>query len=242
MLRLLALAFLCLSAVFYGIMVGQTRIFPYQYAVRLQQNIIGHNIAVNTSYDTLDTIYKSRISDNITLIGDSHVQYGDWSKLLHRNDVTNLGIGGERSSQLRNRLGRYDIAPSVIVISIGTNDIDNMSLAESDANTRVVLAEAQKRAKHVIFLAPPPTSTPSINANIRLLREQQRLACGSGCFYLDLTDALSTNGLVRAELSADGIHLKDAGYQIIATALRDEIARYETQTAPAPPGETISMF
>lgn len=242
MFRLLALGFLCLSAVIYGIVVGQTRIFPYQYVVRLQQKVIGHNIAVNTPYATLDTIYKSRISDSITLIGDSHVQYGDWSRLLHRNDIANLGIGGERSSQLRNRLDGYDIASSVIVISIGTNDIDNMSIAESDTNTRAVLAEAQKRAKHVILLAPPPTSTASVNATIRLLRDQQRLACGSGCFYLDLTDALSDNGIVRPELSADGIHLKDAGYQIIATALRDEIARYETQPAPAPAGEAISMF
>lgn len=242
MFRLLALAFLCLSAVAYGVVVGQTRIFPYQYVVRLQQNIIGHNIALNTSYETLDTIYKSRANDRIALIGDSHVQYGDWSKLLHRNDVANLGIGGERSSQLRNRLGGYDMASLVIVISIGTNDIDNMSIAESDANTRIVLAEAQKKAKHVILLAPPPTSTASVNAAIRLLRDQQRLACGSGCFYLDQTEALSNNGLVRPELSADGIHLKDAGYQIIATALRNEISRYETQTLPAPPSETISMF
>lgn len=241
LVRILLASALCVTALIGGVAIGQTRILPYQYIVQLQQELLGYNISVNTSYDVLDTIYTSRPKDKITLIGDSHVQYGDWQRLLQRADVANLGIGGERSSQLRERLHRYDLTASVIVISIGTNDIGNMRLEDSDANTRAIIAEAAKKAQHVILLAPPPSLDMRFNARVKVLREQQRRACSETCFYLDLTEPLSTAGLLRPDFSADGVHLKDAGYQIIATALRSEIARQEGHRTPTGKDAVVSL-
>lgn len=206
-----------------GVFIGQTRMRPYAYIARLEQLVIGHNPSLNTSWELLDTIYQSRPRQKIVVIGDSHVQFGDWPRLLGRPDVDNLGIGGERSNQLQERIKHYDFSCSTVVILIGTNDIGNMTAAESDASIKNIIGYAKQSAKHVIVVAPPPTSNASFNLKVALLRDQDRAACTGTCSFLDMTTVLSDGDVVRPDLSADGVHFKESGYEIIAKGVSDAL-------------------
>jgi len=143
----------------------------------------------------------------------------------------NRGIGGDTTSGVLDRLqvSLYDLAPSAVVLMIGTNDI-NGCLEEEDIleryaqiidGIRANLPDAQLYCMSIIpqneqieeyshiRIADTTPCIMRVNAGICRLAEEK------GAVYLDLFSLIADedNHLIR-EYSDDGLHLNPAGLSV----------------------------
>lgn len=143
----------------------------------------------------------------------------------------NRGIGGDTTSGVLDRLqvSLYDLAPSAVVLMIGTNDI-NGCLEEEDILERyaqiidgiranlpdaqlfcmsIIPQNEQIEAYSHIRIADTTPCIMRVNAGICRLSEEK------GAVYLDLFSLIADedNHLIR-EYSDDGLHLNSAGLSV----------------------------
>lgn len=177
--------------------------------------------------------------DRLTvLVGDSLSLWFP-SKLLPWNRTwLNQGISGETSTGLLRRLYLFDSTrPETIFVMIGINDLVH------GADDRTILANQRRiirqlRAVHpgsqvvVQSILPHSGEAATWESRDRLLQlsnsrirkingSLKALADAEGAFFLNLhplfTDA---QGFLKSELSTDGLHLNDRGYQVWSTAIK----------------------
>jgi lysophospholipase L1-like esterase len=159
------------------------------------------------------------------------------------------GIGGETTGQM---LERFDqdviaLAPKVVVILAGTNDIAENAgpydASETRAHLRAMTERAQARRIGVVLasLLPardypwrrgldPAPKIIALNAWIKAC------AAEAGAVYLDYFNAMraAENGL-RADLSDDGVHPNPAGYRVMAPLAEDAIRTARAKVIADPP-------
>ena len=159
---------------------------------------------------------------DVVLLGDSHVAYGLWQEWLPDVAVANRGISGDDLPGVRRRLGALGLSPRhAVVVQVGTNDLlfrgPDAVLADYD---RLLddLADLDVRAVAICTL-------PGVNNRVRAthldadavaaVNERLRvLAHERGVVLLDLAAALdSRDGVLAAELTDDGVHLRGEGYR-----------------------------
>ena len=143
----------------------------------------------------------------------------------------NRGIGGDTTSGVlrRLKLSLYDISPSVVVLMIGTNDINggldeegiverygqiiddiNTNLPDTDLYCMSIIPQNSdiEESGHVKIAETTPKIL-SINANIRRLAEEK------GATYIDLfTHLADENNHLIKEYSDDGLHLNPTGLAV----------------------------
>jgi lysophospholipase L1-like esterase len=156
------------------------------------------------------------------------------------------GISGQTTPQmlLRFRPDVIDLAPNVVVILAGTNDIAgntgpttneeiqgnlaSMSELAHAHDVRVVLASVTPVSNyHVSSPAAVPQTTARSMARIRSLNDWIKGYAGAHQdTYLDYFSAMTDgSGLLRAELSEDDLHPNAKGYAIMAPLAEAAIAR-----------------
>lgn len=155
------------------------------------------------------------------LVGDSLSMWFP-SYLLPRNHFwLNQGISGENSGQIRDRLHFFaKTRPNKIYVMVGTND-----LRQGKSDT-VILNNIQaivQRLKlnhpqgEIVVQSILPTRNASIS-NDRIRRLNQNIAAitrREGSIFLDVHSVLTDDrGELRSELTTDGIHLSDRGYEV----------------------------
>lgn len=187
-----------------------------------------------------DSKCQSYSVQNVNLANGQIVFIGDSITDLyilddHYADLTlacyNRGIGGDTTSGVLDRLqvSLYDLAPSAVVLMIGTNDI-NGCLEEEDIleryaqiidGIRANLPDAQLYCMSIIpqneqieeyshiRIADTTPCIMRVNAGICRLAEEK------GAVYLDLFSLIADedNHLIR-EYSDDGLHLNPAGLSV----------------------------
>lgn len=183
----------------------------------------------------------SKNETRVVFIGDSITdQWDDASKggFFPGKPYHNRGIGGQTTPQMLIRL-RPDVLalrPNVVVILAGTNDLagntgpttletikDNLTSMTELARLhgiRVVLAsllpvsdyERRQNGEPITqTVRRPPTQITALNTWLR------EYATTNGHTYLDYHTALvDPKGMLRDELSDDGLHVNAAGYAIMA--------------------------
>src|SRR5262245_44497213 len=181
--------------------------------------------------------------NRVVFFGDSITEAWPLQTAFPGKPYVNRGIGGQTTSQLLVRF-RNDVvalAPKVVVILAGTNDIAGntgpISLEDIEGNlaTMVEIARAHgirvvlssvipvhnyTPASEVTFPRRPPEQIAALN---KWLKEY---AATSGCVYLDYAAAMSDDkGLLRRELAEDGLHPGPAGFAIMTPLAEQAIAR-----------------
>lgn len=174
-------------------------------------------------------------SAEIVILGDSHVDWGEWSELLERPGVVNRGIGGDDSSDILARIDAVSaLKPRVLVLMAGANDVlRGRALAETLRNLGDAVDAVRRDSPRTTIIlegvlpidgarygvAVDPAAVDALN------RELAKLA---GARHLAWHDA---GALVRGEgggldprLSPDGLHLSAEGYRRWARSLREKIA------------------
>jgi lysophospholipase L1-like esterase len=174
-------------------------------------------------------------SAQLVLLGDSHIAHGEWHEWLHPLQVANRGIPGEGIEGLLAFAKTLPLDTSMLlVVQIGTNDLLFHQPEEVTRRYRTLINYLNERGLSVYY-----TTLPGVNNAVRKtglaadkvaeINTWLRTQAASGKIQLvDLAAALGTvEGLLPADLTDDGVHLRGAGYQRWTSALRDNIKRVE---------------
>jgi lysophospholipase L1-like esterase len=155
----------------------------------------------------------------------------------------NRGISGQTTPQMliRFRQDVIDLAPRVVVILAGTNDIAGntgpMTLDQIEANYASMAELAKAHSIRMIFSSVTPIHDyTSRSQNMFLTRSEQKIEelnrwlrgyCDqNGLIYLDYFSAMvDDHGMMRQELADDGLHPNDAGYRIMAPLAESAIEK-----------------
>ena len=161
---------------------------------------------------------------DIVFLGNSITSGGkDWSKRLKHPNIRNRGIGGDVTDGVLARIDEIIyFKPKAVFLLIGINDLwnnnsPNNPSAEYIANNiiqiaQVINAETPKTKIYVQTVLPIEkeqykTSILKVNEIIKA-NEKENLYQIVDLYSIFVNE----NGLIRKELSTDGIHLNEMGY------------------------------
>ena len=161
---------------------------------------------------------------DIVFLGNSITSGGkDWSKRLKHPNIRNRGIGGDVTDGVLARIDEIIyFKPKAVFLLIGINDLwnnnsPNNPSAEYIANNiiqiaQVINAETPKTKIYVQTVLPIEkeqykTSILKVNEIIKS-NEKENLYQIVDLYSIFVNE----NGLIRKELSTDGIHLNEKGY------------------------------
>jgi lysophospholipase L1-like esterase len=175
-----------------------------------------------------------------------------WNAVFNGWNAGNFAWGGDRTENMLWRLMNgelRDVNPRVIVIQGGTNNIGGQSGSPERAGAIVAGIEAiveecraQAPDATIVLTGIFPRSEPGVIAEIEQInRRLAEYANERDLHFIDINDRLAADGLLRPEMSSDGLHLSLAGYEVWASALQPILTEIlgtpaELDRAPPPTG------
>ncbi|HYP08441.1 MAG TPA: SGNH/GDSL hydrolase family protein [Bryobacteraceae bacterium] len=153
-----------------------------------------------------------------------------YGKFFPGKPYVNRGIGGQTTPQMLIRFRPDVIAlkPKAVVILAGTNDIAGntgpMTLEEIQGNLISMAELAKANGIRVVFSSVmpvtdairPQTERRPMDKIKALNAWMKEYAARTGAVYLDyFTPMLDENGLLKKELTYDGLHPNNEGYTLI---------------------------
>ncbi len=185
-----------------------------------------------------EAIAENQPSRLSILLGDSISLWFPPNLLPSDRTWLNQGISGEISSGLLNRLSLIDqTQPETIFVMIGINDLIREFTDETIvANQRLILQDlkAMHPDAQIVLQSILPHGGEKVTwegkdrllkiSNDRIWDLNQRLkaiALEQNAYYLDLYPLFTDEeGVLRSELSTDGLHLSREGYMVWRSALQ----------------------
>lgn len=199
-------------------------------------------------YDTIPRmpqLYKDRValfqsekvtSGKIMFVGNSITQGGKWKQLLGDSSVVNRGIGGDVTFGLLARIDEITrFKPSKLFLMIGINDLANNIPEDVVMENIFLIVNKIKMAspKTQIFVQSILPLNPTVpkfhqdyinraEAIMTINGQLSKIAKRFGYTYVDLHSKFANaEGLMKPELSPDGLHLNAAGYKLWVKILKD---------------------
>lgn len=177
-------------------------------------------------------------SKDIVFLGDSMMAYFPIKAFNLEERIHNLGIPGDTTSGVLNRMETViRLKPKIVVLHIGLNDIvlTNIKKEESLKNIleiRHLILEHCPYSKVYIVSLTPLNQKDFKNEVYVVNREQNDSIIFNQMIekvieeehYINMYDKLiDHDGILDLSLTTDGIHLNQKGYQIYLNALKDKI-------------------
>lgn len=170
---------------------------------------------------------------NIVMLGNSLTERGFWSEYFQNSRVLNRGIGGDCISGMIARTEPIVAGqPRAVFIMGGANDllfskISAEHLLRQYERLLDILAAGTPRTKIYIQSLLPVNETLNkemlegrnariveFNTCLRALAERRGLP------YIDIWSAIQRDGMLPADMTFDGVHIKAAGYAIWIDRIR----------------------
>jgi lysophospholipase L1-like esterase len=169
-------------------------------------------------------------------------------------NAANFGWGGDRTQNILWRLDNGElprVGPKVFLVQAGTNNLADFASAEERieaiaAGMAAIVERCRRHAPEALVVLTgvfPRRDRPEFNASVAAINAKlAALADGQHVRYVDIADRLAgSRGVLREEMSEDGLHLSLAAYQIWADALKPILverlgAALDSDVAPAPTG------
>lgn len=169
---------------------------------------------------------------NVVLLGDSITegftipQYFPGRRIINRGigaDIIGTGLPADDHRGVLRRLdcSVFDCAATDVFLMIGVNDLNaNRKLDVMQAGYREILQRIRDHSPsirvHVQSLLPTRGNFATKNAEVKEFnRRIKRLAEEFGYKYMDLHSLfVDRDGELKAEFTADGLHLTEPAYQI----------------------------
>ena len=223
-------------------------LFVYIYISAYRSNYYAYNLLrLDPLEESSLKDYEARISTaEIWMIGDSRIARWDKDLLREESEIANLGIEGQTSAQVYYRLKNYLVldTPSLIVLQVGINDLKIIGLDKnlkdevSKNLCRNIMAICQlciERDIKLILMGIIPVgkieplrrlvwntgvneALDSVNEALKSMNDNEFV------FYFDTYKLLSDADMkVRLELQYDFLHINEKGYEILSSALREQI-------------------
>jgi|TARA_B110000459_G_scaffold130451_1_gene142790 lysophospholipase L1-like esterase len=162
--------------------------------------------------------------NDVVFLGNSITQGGkDWSKRLNYPNIKNRGIGGDVTDGVLARIDEIVyFKPKAVFLLIGINDLwnngsPNNPSAEYIGNNIIKIAQviSAKAPKTKVYVQTVlPIDKEIYKNNILKVNEIIEANEKENAYeIIDLYSIFATeNGLIKKELSSDGIHLNEKGY------------------------------
>jgi lysophospholipase L1-like esterase len=182
--------------------------------------------------------------NRVIFLGDSITDYWKRGDYFPGKPYINRGIDGQTTPQMlvRFRQDVIDLHPKVLVILAGTNDVAGVTGRARDENIEANYATMAELARlhgiRVVFASLLPVNNVSSEdaKESFALRPRERLLAinhwlrdycvANGLVYLDYYAALADdNGMLKKELSDDGLHPNAAGYKLMVPLANAAIAK-----------------
>jgi len=161
------------------------------------------------------------------LVGDSLSMWFPREKLPAGKLWLNQGISGDTSSGVLKRLGAFSATrPNVIYVMAGINDLRKGASDQAIwRNYRRIIRRLRQThpQAQIIVQSILPTRLPKLpNSRIRHINTQLTLiAKQEGANYLNIYSWFTDmEGNLRPELTTDGLHLSQEGYEVWRSALQ----------------------
>lgn len=164
---------------------------------------------------------------DVAFLGDSLTDGCDLSVYYPQYKTANRGIGGETTIGLEYRMqvSAYDLKPKVVVMLIGGNNLDTMfdnyenllkGLQTNLPQTKVILVSLTAMGRQWAY---KNSLAAYQNVKIKLLAEKYGFA------FVDVFSLLlnTETNEIRGEYTVEGVHLNDAGYQVLKNAITPAI-------------------
>ena len=165
--------------------------------------------------------------------GDSLIAGGHhWGPKLGLGYLTtrNLAGNGYTIKQITSQVRKAAVyKPDYIFVAAGTNDaFQILSEHQNFEETLVSFRELLNTAQYpVILMLPPPTRNQDLNDILTELRKGMLLIAQE--FDIRVIDVwpefTDEDGLLKVDLTTDGVHFTDAAYEILSDEINDEIFR-----------------
>jgi lysophospholipase L1-like esterase len=182
--------------------------------------------------------------NRVIFLGDSITDYWKLGDYFPGKPYINRGIDGQTTSQMlvRFRQDVLDLHPKVLVVLAGTNDVAGVTGRARDENIEANYATMAELARlhgiRVVFASLLPVNNVSSEdaKESFALRPRERLlainrwlrdyCATNGLVYLDYYAALvDDKGMLKKELSDDGLHPNAAGYKLMVPLANAAIAQ-----------------
>lgn len=183
-----------------------------------------------TDAGILRTVHPAapRARTPLLLLGDSLIAYGAWMETLDPRAI-NRGVPGDTVALARARLAevtRHDAEK--VLISIGINDVlEGVPTSTIASSYDALLRElrAAMPSARIYVQAVLPTRRPALAERIRELNtELANVAQKNGATFIPVPASMSdAEGLLRADLAVDDVHLNGSGYLLWRDAIRAAI-------------------
>jgi len=177
----------------------------------------------------------------VVFMGDSITDFWGrrYGKFFPGKPYINRGISGQVTPQMLLRFRQDVIAlqPKVVVILAGTNDIGgSLGPIAGDATRANLMSMVDlARANHIAVVLASMTPVCDYLSPQTAKRPMEKLkelndwikdyAAGNQIVYLDYWSAmLDDQGVLRKELTWDGLHPNDAGYEVMGPLAEKAIA------------------
>jgi lysophospholipase L1-like esterase len=172
--------------------------------------------------------------NRVVFLGDSITDYWKLADYFPGKPYVNRGIDGQTTPQMlvRFRQDVIDLHPKVLLVLAGTNDIAGVTgPARNDdieANYASMAELARVHQIRVVFASVLPAHNYTQEAKESfVLRPRERIlglnswlknyCAKNGLVYLDYFSALiDDHGMLRRDLSDDGLHPNADGYKVMA--------------------------
>jgi lysophospholipase L1-like esterase len=188
--------------------------------------------------------------DRVIFFGDSITDIWKLDESFPGKHYVNRGIGGQTTSQMlvRFREDVIDLQPKIVVILAGTNDIAGNTGPISNQDIEANLASIAELAKvhniRIIFCSVLPVNnyTPKSEEFFASRPPERILALNTwlkdycaknDLTYLDYFSAMvDDKGLLKRDLSEDGLHPNQAGFAVMAPMAEKAIEQNLKPSAP----------
>jgi lysophospholipase L1-like esterase len=150
-------------------------------------------------------------------VGDSLTEGGSWQEWFPDLEAVNLGVGGDTTEGLIERLDQVaELDPDTVVLLIGTNDVANRRAVEQVVrnietilvNLRQALPEARILVQSVL-----PRGREYAEFVKEINRHVWQFSATVRAHYLDLWPVMAeADGELNPAYTEDRLHLNAAGY------------------------------
>jgi len=181
--------------------------------------------------------------NRVVFMGDSLTDYWKLADYFPAKPYLNRGIDGQTTSQMlvRFRQDVIELDPRVLVVLAGTNDVAGVTGPTRNEDIEANFASMAELARlhhiRVIFSSLLPVNNYTEDAKesfalrpheriLALNRWLQDYCAKNKLVYLDYFSALvDDKGMLKRDLSDEGLHPNSAGYKIMAPLAEKAIAK-----------------
>lgn len=156
------------------------------------------------------------------MLGDSLTYEGNWSQLLHRDDIINEGINGDTTYGMLYRLDAMNLLHvKTVCIMAGINDLASGENADDIFDRYEMIIEYFRNLNiHVIiestlYVSQDMYEYEFFNSKVAKLNAHlQNFATEHSLQFLDINSHLSDNSILNTRYTVDGVHLNSAAYEV----------------------------